>query len=539
MSSKKFVKSASYESIEDNDEETALTAAEHVNDKAANLIAAKYGSSNGQSTNNEKQTELAKVPLDIGNDEIKQLDTFAELNAGTSDKSIHNPIEPTIETFELPRDVLVAYFLIRLENDGKDSLWGQYSACGKLGIIFAVLTPILIQYFVACTLIAGLDIWNAIEQMTDTAVIEVWYNTITLAILFIYMFRDVHGYTANVWKFIGRVEEEQKVEYNPLHRSRLKNIGTILKRWDYHELDPRQINVEKQKRRAMFIEFRLLILAVLVLYGILTFYSLVQIAYTDELADKLEVSLSIFFLLELDDWSYDLFISQNGILEDNQFDVEFPLVIKKNKNKFEKKRIRSVIFCEDIPQLIIQSVYLSKIQSVTIITSFSIIFSVISIVIGMLSVISVGYNIENQHHIKFGLDIIGKGESLGIKKKRIYNISKIKKEIASPLAVDPKSIEIFPPKVVKNGYEYEVHINISNTHNEQELIRDIKGLKRSSNLPKTIKKQWKCKLPKIDIHYPLKNSSEFSNGLFNDPRDDRLTLTNNNIQLTQYIDETY
>lgn len=152
------------------------------------------------------------------------------------------------------------------------------------------------------------------------------YNIISISVLFIYMFRDLGGYVL-VWQCAGKIERQQNIEYNPFHRSRLQDIGAIVdvRRWDYHNLDPTKVEWRKHRQNLIFIHIRILIIGVFTLYFMLTVYSLVQIAVTDGLADKLEASLAIFFLLEVDDWAYELFFGQNGLLDDAQFDVEFDL----------------------------------------------------------------------------------------------------------------------------------------------------------------------------------------------------------------------
>ena len=276
-----------------------------------------------------------------GHEDIKQSEEMIKESSfsryASHPKSFDNPIDPQTETFELPRDILTAFIIIKLENDGQKSLWNQYSFCGKAAIYMAVMSPLIIQYFVAVTLIIGIDFDEALDEISEIGGEDIWFNLVTLAILFIYMLRDVHGYTANVWNFIARVEKNMNVKYNPLHVSRLGNMFNI-KRWDYHNLDPKNFDVHKQEQRIMFITFRLLIIAVFVLYGMVSLYSVLQIAFTSTgLEDKLDVSLKVFFLLEVDDWSYDLFFSQNGILEDHQFDITFPLEIEdKHHNKFKK-----------------------------------------------------------------------------------------------------------------------------------------------------------------------------------------------------------
>ena len=86
------------------------------------------------------------------------------------------------------------------------------------------------------------------------------------------------------------------------------------------------------------MNFRLL--SVVFLYVGLTGYSLLSIPLAESLVDKLEVSLSIFFVLEVDDWAYELFIAQTNILEDEEFDVE--IFVKKDRRGFVRRQQRQL-----------------------------------------------------------------------------------------------------------------------------------------------------------------------------------------------------
>ena len=72
------------------------------------------------------------------------------------------------------------------------------------------------------------------------------------------------------------------------------------------------------------------------LYVGLTTYSLLSIPLAESLVDKLEVSLGIFFVLEVDDWAYELFIAQANILDDEEFDVE--VIVKKDRKGFVRRQ---------------------------------------------------------------------------------------------------------------------------------------------------------------------------------------------------------
>ena len=82
------------------------------------------------------------------------------------------------------------------------------------------------------------------------------------------------------------------------------------------------------------MEYRLL--SVVFLYVGLTCYSLLSIPSAESLVEKLEVSLSIFFVLEVDDWAYELFIAQANLLDDEEFDVE--VIVKKDREGFVRRQ---------------------------------------------------------------------------------------------------------------------------------------------------------------------------------------------------------
>eukprot|EP01084_Bolivina_argentea_P046722 86037_1 len=115
-------------------------------------------------------------------------------------------------------------------------------------------------------------------------------------------------------------------------------------------------------------EFNIIIIASMVFLAIPILYSLAQLFSSNRIWSKQNESIDQWLI---DNMTFLFFLSIitgpfSAVLLVNSYLFGLPLfsmgLDKKNKNKFEKKRIRSVIFCEDIPQLIIQSVYLSKIQ---------------------------------------------------------------------------------------------------------------------------------------------------------------------------------
>ena len=58
---------------------------------------------------------------------------------------------------------------------------------------------------------------------------------------------------------------------------------------------------------------------------------------TDELSTKLQIAIAVFFVLELDDWLYNVTIEPLKVLEDSVFELR----IRGNKGS-KKKRFRRI-----------------------------------------------------------------------------------------------------------------------------------------------------------------------------------------------------
>merc|ERR1712176_124631 len=59
----------------------------------------------------------------------------------------------------------------------------------------------------------------------------------------------------------------------------------------------------------------------LLLYVVLLYYSVVELLINDEIGDKLEAAVAVYFILEVDDWLYFVTIEPLKILEDEIFNL--------------------------------------------------------------------------------------------------------------------------------------------------------------------------------------------------------------------------
>mmetsp|Transcript_22511 Transcript_22511/g.36012 ORF Transcript_22511/g.36012 Transcript_22511/m.36012 type:complete len:433 (+) Transcript_22511:28-1326(+) len=267
-------------------------------------------------------------------------------------------LKNTKVTIELPRDVLTAFFLLRLPRDKSRGIdpkslkrgeqyplpayWEDYALYGKVCLWLSVLIPYGIQWYVLCTLLGELaDNWEEFSTLNNN---DPWFNTTAFSVLFLYMWKDLASFYYSVWYYIKYLQEKSGGITKNLTHAASAGAEITKQATKTHVADVSHVSVaevateavEEVKTAIKFIEFRLWLISVIVLYVGLTCYSLLSIPLAETLVDKLEVSLSIFFILEVDDWAYELFIAQANILDDAEFDVQ--IIVKKDRKGVVKRQ---------------------------------------------------------------------------------------------------------------------------------------------------------------------------------------------------------
>ena len=293
--------------------------------------------------------------------------------------------KPEMEVIELPRDVLAAYFLIH--ETGK---WDKFDCCGKFGILISLIFPFFIQtYTLVMLLTLETEPLNDISFDTDF-----YQNAITLAVLFLYLWKDVIGYWNSLW-FYMRIVDKKKAKLKELSKqtgmesSIDSKTELITDDNNKNIIDSKEVIIDDNKEdvslikyakgagkaankfgkqalkvtkdigstvgkgaiyaidTAHFLSIRILILYVFILYAGFAFYSISAMSQSQSFSEKLEVILSIFFVLEIDDWSFDLFILSNNILDDDEFNVEIQQKhFYSNETDEYKSKKRNLIYSE-------------------------------------------------------------------------------------------------------------------------------------------------------------------------------------------------
>lgn len=258
-----------------------------------------------------------------------------DVNNGYGEDEEDEEEEPLTYVLELPREMLTAYILLSLTDKFRDD-WNEMGFCGRFGIFLAYALPFGVQIIVTMALMSEV---KPEKLRISTGPQDLIFNLCALSILFIYIFYKIVGLIKTTWYFLNKLKREfdkkqeeierQKISHEEFSlsspadelRKQLTKSMEELKSIQLKDID--EIGMDQDDRTWIIIyAFRLQIILVLVLYFGLMMYAIVRINSNKHIVDKLEVAISIFFILEVDDWAYILFLGQNMILNDSDFNIE-------------------------------------------------------------------------------------------------------------------------------------------------------------------------------------------------------------------------
>eukprot|EP01084_Bolivina_argentea_P272236 463467_1 len=193
---------------------------------------------------------------------------------------------------------------------------------------------------------------------------QILFNLCALSILFIYIFDKTVSLFKSTWTYLNKLQLDEENKNNkekrsysdlitPMELPKLEKIATtaIDASIDLANMSMKDVG-KSGKTCAIFWAFKLQIICVFIMHFALMLYAMISINRTIELAEKLEVAVSIFFVLEVDDWAYELFIAQNMMLRDSDFDIEMIVQIHETKQTRLKQKRRGlwcsltlIVFC--------------------------------------------------------------------------------------------------------------------------------------------------------------------------------------------------
>jgi len=196
---------------------------------------------------------------------------------------------------------------------------------------------------------------------------------------------------------------------------------------------------------------------------------------------------------------------------------------------FKTQRIYSVILLENVPQLVLQIVYMLQLEgSMHEIAICGSIFSAVSIIVTILSMTMEKSLIESQQYTLIKMDITGKCV-LKRTKKCQKRVEKIRSGIATILGCDYALIEILKPRNISKGlklvvYVYESHVdgNTTNINGEHKYCDLLHEAQQNGSLAECIDKAWKldnipnisnikCEQRKFESRTPLYLQTTISN----------------------------
>ena len=156
-----------------------------------------------------------------------------------------------------------------------------------------------------------------------------------------------------------------------------------------------------------------------------------------------------------------------------------------------------ILFCvfQNLPQLALQIWFLFGINGGeygNIIAISSLIFSLISIVISVMSMFMEKSLIDSQQCIVISMDITGNDVMAKIEKCKI-RIKHIKKSICSLIGVDNGVTEILKPKSIPEGLRLEMYLYLNVEEKTVEFEKSLNKARKNGQLATIITKHWKLK----------------------------------------------
>ena len=246
-------------------------------------------------------------------------------------------------TIELPHDILTAYILIRINGT-----WDKLSRCAKFCFIFGFGFSWFAQFAVFGSLIT-----ETIDHFFDDFALDLKgqnfvANLVAICALFLYLWRDVMTHYNSVWSYINMVEKKNRTGFFLSGRRILGDAMKTMKDLDgARKLSSPPGSPSWGETAAKLIsigQFRVFLICTFVLYGGFALYSLVTIAVTEGMTDKLEVAINIFFVLEIDDWACELFVLSTGLIDEDDFHVDIVLADEKGHTKSVGRRLKWITF---------------------------------------------------------------------------------------------------------------------------------------------------------------------------------------------------
>eukprot|EP01084_Bolivina_argentea_P275640 470118_1 len=182
---------------------------------------------------------------------------------------------------------------------------------------------------------------------------------------------------------------------------------------------------------------------------------------------------------------------------------------KKSLMRYRTKRVYSVVMLENCPQLLLQSWYLFVTQGEwNFITSISLTFTIISVIVAIISMVVEKQILFNQDLIIISFNVYG-GAVISKSEYCKNRVLKLRKRLANILGLNKELIEIIRPKNIPNGLmvQANIHLNV-NDENETYLEDLMKTAIKNGQLAQSVMNSWLLKsVPSVgNLIYKIESS---------------------------------
>ena len=160
-------------------------------------------------------------------------------------------------------------------------------------------------------------------------------------------------------------------------------------------------------------------------------------------------------------------------------------------NKYQTKRVYSTVLLENIPQFIIQIIFISSIQNDSnnidnTIVYISMVFSLLSIIISVLSLISRRNILRATDYVSISFDV----ELTDASKCRNL-VRSIKHQFGTSLGVNSNLIKISRPMDIPGGLKIIMHVRMSNTKQiDMNVQKRVNDLHESGRISEILQSSW-------------------------------------------------
>ena len=146
---------------------------------------------------------------------------------------------------------------------------------------------------------------------------------------------------------------------------------------------------------------------------------------------------------------------------------------------------------ENTPQLVLQTIFLWKINQFSGIAVASMIFSIISIMVTIASMIIEKQILNSSGYAIVKFNITGSSVVQKINKCR-NRVKTMRNQIAAELGLDHRLIEIMRPRPIKGGLEIIIHIHLNHIQSrDSNYQKEIEQCQQNGRIAEISKNVWK------------------------------------------------